>query len=799
MINITFSDSAYLGVINNSTATHSFDCNGADFLIVSITWSYVDEFSTIPLNVKYGSKKLSILDSPRVTHETYGKVLHYYLENPDSGTNDLTLSSPPAYYGNTQITILGLTGTKKRIGVRDHLIMENSTDSISISNVNTNSYVIANAFSIFSKPTNLIANIEWNELSNSEGEYGTAHLWYAEGLDGEILTLTSESYTSMVVSIFEIYELAEIEGSSIEFISSEIFYSGPLDVGDEVDFSYTSNQPEYLLIAMARGNITERVSVLYNNKQLRFIPIKTQDDDIGMIELAIIPNPVNDINFKIIGRAGYFGPTMLMAIGLNNTSGVTGIQLNVSNPGTVVENIYSNSNSQSKIISFIAQPFAKSNVISFNELKIDAQSIEEFMNGWILTKDGGNDKKLELYNDSFANSLIFGIEFKEMLTELPDFQGSLIKNLPEMILDTMCEFDEIPDSSGKTFHLYWESFFDNPNRINPVADDYYLAKVPSYVDVVYLSFGKVQCSYVDLSSDIKDTVGLNFEGTCNDFKKLIDLVKSRCPNIKFMLSLQQSTPEEYIPEPYDSDGWGGMTSTHVANIKKFLDDVGIDGVSIDYELLSSIDDLEHHCQTDPETGLRYCYTDQEFTDVLTLLRNGLPQGEYLIDIAALHVGFFGEDEYINASPVGWNSGYNLFLKNNEELMNKLDGIHIMNYDAGFEYDPVMALRACRKYFPTIPSWIGLRAGPPEWGDGGPETGPKRSLNELIHYMNAACMLGADGVFMYAMLWDIALPSGSYSPDYPDSNIIAQEVAKRFNKPNVGQRLTRKSSSSMIIL
>src|SRR5690606_27105074 len=116
-------------------------------------------------------------------------------------------------------------------------------------------------------------------------------------------------------------------------------------------------------------------------------------------------------------------------------------------------------------------------------------------------------------------------------------------------IDSIGESIPFPEITSQTFHLYWESFMDFPMKSNPGPNDYYLARIPSYVDTVYLSFGKVQCTYSDLTSNIKDTVGLNFPGTVLDFKNLIDLIKDRNPSMEFMLSIQQSTPELWMPEP----------------------------------------------------------------------------------------------------------------------------------------------------------------------------------------------------------------------------------------------------------
>lgn len=230
----------------------------------------------------------------------------------------------------------------------------------------------------------------------------------------------------------------------------------------------------------------------------------------------------------------------------------------------------------------------------------------------------------------------------------------------------------------------------------------------------------------------------------------------------------------YRPQAYFPLGFGGMTAAHVACMRQFCDDMGLAGVVIDYENLPPDLDPAHHCWDNPD-GTRSCYTDTEMISVVNLVRAGLPS-PYLVFLDALHVGAYGQVPYRTAAPFGWNSGYNLALSRDAGATAALDGIHIMSYDAGVDYDPTVALAAYQHFFPATPLYLGLRVGPPEVGP------VKRTMADFTTYLNQVVLTAAAGVFIYSMQWPDIEPTGDIGPDYPNAVLAAWLVASQLGLP-----------------
>ena len=119
----------------------------------------------------------------------------------------------------------------------------------------------------------------------------------------------------------------------------------------------------------------------------------------------------------------------------------------------------------------------------------------------------------------------------------------------------------------------------------------------------------------------------------------------------------------------------------MAALRHLVDDLGLDGVDVDYELMSQVPDLEHHCWTDAD-GVRRCYTDAELVEVVKRFRRWFPR-PYLLSWAGVHVGCYGEPPFHRSAPAGggWNGGYALALARDAEAAAALDHINIMTYVA----------------------------------------------------------------------------------------------------------------------
>ena len=338
--------------------------------------------------------------------------------------------------------------------------------------------------------------------------------------------------------------------------------------------------------------------------------------------------------------------------------------------------------------------------------------------------------------------------------------------------------------NGQDFHVYWETWEDVPNKdpASLVPDDFYLARIPTVITHVALSFAIPRFTYVDLDSPLKPTTGLNFPGDARLLRATLDLLRARSPGIKILVCMQQNTPEEAHNEPYDPNGWGGMDATNVASTLKFIEDMALDGVVLDYECLSANLDPDHRCTIHPD-GSVTCYTDAELLQTIKTLRAGIPR-PLLLYLDGIHVGAYAIGDYVYAPPVAQNGGYDICLSLDPAAMACLDGIHAMTYDAGNTYDPRTGFRSFHDLFPNIKIWLGLRTGPPQWED------VKQSANEMRDFCNTVIRLGGGGVHLYSGMWDVGYigrydgasnqgPFGNYSQVFPDANVAAAVVADVF--------------------
>jgi hypothetical protein len=266
-------------------------------------------------------------------------------------------------------------------------------------------------------------------------------------------------------------------------------------------------------------------------------------------------------------------------------------------------------------------------------------------------------------------------------------------------------------------------------------------------------------------------------------KATLDLLRARSPGIKIMVALQQNTPEVAHNEPYDPTGWGGVTADNVASTLLFVQDMGLQGVVIDYECLSANINNDHRCLIDATTGAVTCYTDSEQLATIKIFRAGIPR-PLLLYLDGAHVGAYAQGAYVYAPPVGQNGGYNICVAHDSAALAALDGIHAMTYDAGNTYDPRIAFRAFRDLFPGMPIWLGLRVGPPQY------EGVKQTADDIRDFCNTVIRLGGKGVHCYSGMWDVGYigrydgaqnlgPFGNYNAKFPDANIAAAVVADVF--------------------
>ncbi|WP_322994215.1 hypothetical protein [Castellaniella sp.] len=329
---------------------------------------------------------------------------------------------------------------------------------------------------------------------------------------------------------------------------------------------------------------------------------------------------------------------------------------------------------------------------------------------------------------------------------------------------------------GQRFKVHWDSWFERPTPAYP--EQLYLTSIPAYVGTVTLCFGRPQFLYESLSDNVYATTGLQFDGTGHQLRSALDLLRMRQPHIRIALAIQQGGKLGF--EPYDWKGWAGMHSGHLASIRKFVDDMGIREIDVDYEAVSSSMDSDKHCMIQPDGDVR-CFTDGELVRVVKAFRDRFPRPQYMLAFDAYNTGaYFGP--FGHQKPVGWNHGYVAALAKDPQTRDALDAINIMSFDEQAGYDPVRALEAYSHAFPKAQVYLGLRSGPPWHGSN------KMSLLNCLDYINATIGLGTAGIWLYSMLWDLGEPTPPYSVAHPDSNMMAMLAARQFQLPDADKPL-----------
>ncbi|MGR7997468.1 MULTISPECIES: hypothetical protein [unclassified Xanthobacter] len=335
---------------------------------------------------------------------------------------------------------------------------------------------------------------------------------------------------------------------------------------------------------------------------------------------------------------------------------------------------------------------------------------------------------------------------------------------------------------GQEFHVHWDSWFEN--RTPNYPEHLYLTNLPAYVSTVTLCFARPQVIYESLDDDVFLTTGLQFDGTGHQLKTALDLLRLRQPHIRVALAIQQGGKLGF--EPYNPDGWAGMDSGHFRALRTFVDHMGIRDIDVDYECVAAASSSDKHCRIKPD-GDVWCYTDGELARVVRTFREKFPRPRYRLAFDAYNTGaYFGP--YAQERPVGWNHGYAAALARDPKLRDAIDVINIMSFDEKPGYDPVRALEAYRYHFPSASVFLGLRSGPPWHGD------VKRSLTDCLDYINAAIRLGAGGIWLYSLLWDVGEPHGPYGPDNPDADMMGRLVAQRFQLPQADRPLVNDGRS-----
>jgi chitinase len=237
---------------------------------------------------------------------------------------------------------------------------------------------------------------------------------------------------------------------------------------------------------------------------------------------------------------------------------------------------------------------------------------------------------------------------------------------------------------------YYQSWTD---QYQAAGSDTVLAKLPSYINVVNLSFMQPDTTYVPGSLVLRGTTYLDVPYDGPTLKDAIATLRQRQPGTKIMISVGGATLYN----------WG---SFHPDKVAAVVADFGFDGVDLDYE------PAVPNCMA--SGGTVSCPSDQEFVAVIQAMRAALPRPK-LLSIAAWSVGAYGEGQWANALPTGSAyTGIALAVLKNSAASSALDFINVMSYDAGPTYDPKQALAAYQHYFKGKIA-MGIEVPPEAWG------------------------------------------------------------------------------------
>lgn len=196
-----------------------------------------------------------------------------------------------------------------------------------------------------------------------------------------------------------------------------------------------------------------------------------------------------------------------------------------------------------------------------------------------------------------------------------------------------------------------------------------LALIDKPITIVYLSFAQPDCKYVANQNTFIGT-GLNFSSDWKVVKAALDIVKKK--GITVMLSVGGGSY------------WSGTKSFNAVNCVALMNDLGCDGIDIDWEGHAS--------------------RDYELTDVIKTLKPLM--GSKKISFAGFSTGAYGKD-----GDTYKGSAIDAMVKQGSNV----DWINIMAYDAGKNFDPLGAFAAYQVYYKG-PLLLGFQVGKQGWGD-----------------------------------------------------------------------------------
>ncbi|MEN2980257.1 hypothetical protein P7L78_26400 [Tistrella bauzanensis] len=808
-----------LGGLSGSSA-HSLDATGADLIVALVAIAYYDpaDYGTpwdrIPTMSYAGHALTPVHSDPLVVLGDYGSVVLYVLSDPPAGTHDLVVSTP-YWMGYVSPVAWALAGTSGRLSPLAVSVAEVAGGDVLATpavQAPTGGLVLGAAASYwYTGSPDILAPAGWTSTGAATGSYERIFGFTAPAEGGELALAVPQSDWGTALALAAVaVEPYGLPRDEVLITAAEVYYAGQIDQAQAggvfnpgAGSGSTPAPPaiidttgaDLLLVGVLYTHTDPAPTLTYAGRLLRYM-----DDpapavpEAGKARIAYLANPPAG-SHELLAAAWdrFVGIVVLSAVAVSGCSGAAGIRLAATSMDNPTRLPVSYTHRSSRVLAMSVTPWGGAAELAADGWTAEASAQGDYAGGFVWSRPGGGCAPLVIDRTvAYATQLVGVIEI-EAGWPTSNIDGVADLALPPLRVDHLRAEHYRPRPDGQIVAVYYETWMDVPASAAPAdLDAMRLMAIPAEVDIVYLHTALPQCTYSSLDDDIQATVGILWPGSVSLLKAAIDRFRASHPRTKVMLVVMQLGPGyTWLPEPYDPAGFGGQTDAHMASLRQLVDDLTLDGVDVDYELMSQVNDLDHHCWTDAD-GVRRCYTDSELVQVIKRFREWFPRPRYLLSWAGMHVGCYGEPPYHRSAPAGggWNGGYALALARDPEASAALDHINIMTYDAGRQYDPTEAFRAYRHFFPATTLLIGLRAGPPEWGLEPPyeHTGAKRSIADFRSYLNHVISDGNAGAFPYGWNWDWYAPSaaeysasGVYDDAYPDGEMAVATAIEALDR------------------
>lgn len=249
-----------------------------------------------------------------------------------------------------------------------------------------------------------------------------------------------------------------------------------------------------------------------------------------------------------------------------------------------------------------------------------------------------------------------------------------------------------------------------------------LEKIPKYVTTILFAFAKPSLTYT--SGSFSNT-GLEFSITFNEVKALISSNRKSNPQRKYLISFGGAT------YPWSGPNYSAMV--------KLSDDLGVDGIDIDYESSSSCTDIDTTSVT--------CNTDEEIIGIITSLNKEIQSqnSNLVLTAAPFSVAACGTNNF--PANICFSEGFSAFtaqwVNPLKAVGNLLESIFIMTYDAGLTFDPNYAFDAYKSIY-NGNIYTGLEVPPEGWGN------HVLTVDSAKNYYKHNVDNGGSGVFIWSL-------------------------------------------------